>query len=88
MYAPGSTSNSDLVKYEFVITVVISATMLMAAALAMDYYIKFLPGQQAEQGVPLRQMAIVHRSGWAGVDALGHLRSHTISEWGRSVTDA
>ena len=43
---------SDLVKYEFVITVVISATMLMAAALAMDYYIKFLPGQQAEQGVP------------------------------------
>ena len=43
---------SDLVEYEFVITVVIPATMLMAAALAMDYYIKFLPGQQAEQGVP------------------------------------
>ena len=43
---------SILVKDEFVITVVISATMLMAAALAMDYYIKFLPGQQAEQGVP------------------------------------
>ena len=38
---------SDLVKYEFVITVVLLATMLMAAALAMDYYIKFLPGQQA-----------------------------------------
>ena len=71
------------------ITVVILATMLMAAALAMDYYIKFLPGQwTAGRAYHRRQMAIVHRSGQAVVDALGHLRSHTISEWGRSVTDA